>query len=94
MLFLRILAVFIFLLSVPACAGRRPAPARPAGHPYGLSGETRNKVERLYYRAVSAYTDNDMRSASGYLDEILRMAPGYPPALELRAKIRRVSGKK
>jgi hypothetical protein len=51
-------------------------------------------VERLYYRAVSAYTDNDMGSALGYLDQISKIHPSYAPARQLREKIRRVSGGK
>lgn len=50
------------------------------------------KIERLYYRAVDAYTANDMKGASSYVTEILVLDPGYKPALELRDKIKKVSG--
>ena len=40
---------------------------------------------------MSAYGDNDMEEAVKYLDGISAVYPGYPPAAELRAKIRRVA---
>lgn len=64
-----------------------PVPAR-------LRAEDSTMVERLYYRAVKAYTDNDMKASLGYLDQISRIHPSYSPARQLREKIRRVSGGK
>ncbi len=88
-------ALILFLLPplLAGCAamraGGKAAPARPAAR---LSPEDAKKVERLYYRAVSAYTDNDMKAALGYLDQISKINPSYAPARQLREKIRRVSG--
>ena len=90
----------LFLLFLPpllaGCVLPRPAAkAAPAAAPGAkLSAEDAKRVERLYYRAVSAYTDNDMAAARGYLDQISKIHPAYPPALQLREKIRRVSGGK
>lgn len=57
-----------------------------------LSPEARTAAERLYYKAVGAYSNNDMAAALKYLDQISDISPAYPPAAELREKIRRVSG--
>lgn len=57
-----------------------------------LSPEVMTAAERLYYKAVGAYSNNDMASALEYLEQISAIAPSYPPAAELREKIRRVSG--
>ncbi|MDT8286128.1 MAG: hypothetical protein RQ748_03370 [Elusimicrobiales bacterium] len=76
---------------VPTRAGRT---ASPPAAPVRLSAEDSRKVERLYYRAVRAYTDNDMPASLGYLDQISRIHPSYAPARQLREKIRRVSGGK
>ncbi|HOI41999.1 MAG TPA: hypothetical protein PK523_03555 [Elusimicrobiales bacterium] len=84
----------LFLLFLPllsaGCAIPRPG-AKTASE-VRLSAEDSKRVERLYYRAVSAYTDNDMKASLGYLDQISRIHPSYPPARQLREKIRRVSG--
>lgn len=57
-----------------------------------LSAEDSNKVESLYYKAVGAYSNNEMGAALEYLGGISALSPSYPPAAELREKIRRVSG--
>lgn len=83
------------LLCAAACRqpGAKPAKAAPPA-PVALSRENALKVDRLYYRAVGAYTENDMEAARAYLGEILSIHPSYRPALDLREKIRKVSGKK
>jgi len=89
------LAAVLFL----ACAAPvRKAPAAPAAAPVKkeapvkLSDEDAKKVDRLYYKAVGAYSNNDMGLALKFLDEISALSPSYPPALELREKIRRITG--
>ena len=57
-----------------------------------LSPEEEQKVESLYYKAVGAYSNNDTGAALNYLNEISTMSTSYPPAAELREKIKRVSG--
>lgn len=59
-----------------------------------LSTEAAKKVESLYYRAVGAYSANDMSGTLKYIDEISTLYPSYPPAVELRGKIKIVSGEK
>jgi hypothetical protein len=86
-----LLILFLPLLSAGCVLPRPGAKAAPEVR---LSAEDSKRVERLYYRAVSAYTDNDMPAAGGYLDQISKIHPSYPPALQLREKIRRVSGGK
>ena len=56
-----------------------------------LSPEDTNKVEGLYYKAVGAYSNNDMGAALNYLNEISTISPSYQPAAELREKIQSVS---
>ena len=57
-----------------------------------LSPEAAKEVESLYYKAVGAYSNNDMDAALGYINEISTLYPSYPPAAELRGKIKSVSG--
>lgn len=57
-----------------------------------LSPEDAKEVESLYYKAVGAYSNNDMDAALGYINEISTLHPSYPPAAELRKKIKSVSG--
>ena len=57
-----------------------------------LSPEDTKEVESLYYKAVGAYSNNDMDAALNYLGKIFAIHPSYPPAAELRGKIRSVSG--
>ena len=59
-----------------------------------LSPEDAKKVERLYYKAVGAYSDNDLPAARNYLVEISSINPSYPPAAELKERIKRISGGK
>lgn len=56
-----------------------------------LSPENAKEVESLYYKAVGAYGNNDMDAALGYINEISTLHPSYPPAAELREKIKSVS---
>lgn len=75
------------------------APPVPAGTAIttaaaALSAEDMKKVEGLYYRAVGAYSNNDMDAALKYIDEISTLYPSYPPAVELRGKLKSVSGVK
>ncbi|MDD5209123.1 MAG: hypothetical protein PHV36_07035 [Elusimicrobiales bacterium] len=56
-----------------------------------LSPEDAKEVESLYYKAVGAYGNNDMDAALGYINEISTLYPSYPPAVELRDKIKSVS---
>lgn len=72
-----------------------PAPAaQPARKAIPLSAEQKKKVEQLYYRAVGAYSNNDMAAASAFIREILAICPNHAEALELREKIRLASGRK
>ncbi|HCC46583.1 MAG TPA: hypothetical protein DEQ38_00450 [Elusimicrobia bacterium] len=73
----------------PAALPSRTSPEEAAPK---LSEEDSNKVQSLYYKAVGAYSNNDMGAALEYLKEISALSPYYPPAAELREKIRRVSG--
>ncbi|MDA8243561.1 MAG: hypothetical protein M0025_05525 [Elusimicrobia bacterium] len=79
-----------------ACAS--PQRAKPAHTPVHmeqkkvLTPEQSRLVDQLYYKAVGAYSRNDMPAAVSFLGELFRIAPEYPPALELRKKIRLASG--
>ncbi|OGR77109.1 MAG: hypothetical protein A2X32_07460 [Elusimicrobia bacterium GWC2_64_44] len=53
-----------------------------------LSPEQAKLVEQLYYKAVGAYSRNDLGAASAHLKEILAINPAHKPALELRETIR------
>jgi len=82
---------FRVLLGQKIQSSAAPAPAKK-GTPVKLSPEETKKVESLYYKAVGAYSNNDMAAALKSLDEIYSIYPDYPPAAELREKIRKVSG--
>lgn len=69
-----------------------PAPVKRAA-PAKLSAEEEKQVERLYYKAVGAYSNNDMPAALGHLDEIYKITTSYAPAAELREKIKSLGGK-
>lgn len=88
---------FVPLLLLPPLCGaacRRPAGGAAVSVPAPASArEDRVKLDRLYYRAVEAYAANDMGGAAAYVKEILALSPSYGPALELREKIRKVTGK-
>lgn len=79
-----------------ACAS--PQRAKPAHAPVHreqknvLTPEQSRLVDQLYYKAVGAYSRNDMPAAVSFLGELFRIAPEYPPAVELREKIRLASG--
>ena len=73
--------------NTPAQApAKRSAPAR-------LSAEDAKQVERLYYKAVGAYSNNDMPAALGHLDDISKITTSYAPAAELREKIKSIGVK-
>jgi len=81
-----------------ACAGlgpaHRDAPAareRRRSRPLRLSSQDSQRVEQLYYRAVDAYSRNDMSTARARLDELLAIDPAHAPALELLGKIRKAA---
>ncbi len=86
-----------------ACAhtgGKPPPPEAPVKKETAVkkeaavkpSPEAAKEVESLYYKAVGAYSNNDMDAALGYINEISTLYPSYPPAAELRGKIKSVSG--
>lgn len=69
-----------------------PPPARPRSEAGArLSPEDAKKVDQLYYKAVGAYSNNDLPAALRYLDEISAIDRHFAPAAEMRAKIRRIS---
>ncbi len=71
--------------------GLPPAPKKSAA--VTISPENAKKVESLYYRAVGAYSNGDMKVAGEYIDQISAIDPSYRPAAELREKIRKVDGR-
>jgi len=79
----------IFILACAACLPPAAPPTPPkTAVPVRLTPEQAKKVEQLYYKAVGAYSRNDMTAANAHLKEILVINPAYKPALELREKIR------
>lgn len=72
-----------------AAPSAQPVPVRKETA-VNLSPEDEKKVQRLYYTAVGAYSNNDMDAALKYLNELSAVNPSYPPAAELREKIRSV----
>ena len=100
MLNVKSVSALLFPLLLCACSATAPKAAGPSAPPYAvktstapaLSSEDTKKVESLYYRAVGAYSNNDMAATLKYLDEISTLYPAYPPAAELRGKIKSVSG--
>ncbi|OGR44502.1 MAG: hypothetical protein A2X35_00095 [Elusimicrobia bacterium GWA2_61_42] len=86
--------LFHLLLPLLLCgcfpAAWKTAPAKKEA-PVRLSEENTRKVEQLYYKAVGAYTNNELALSLKNLNEISAIHPSYPPALELREKIRRIS---
>ncbi len=92
--------IFCVLAAATLCACLPPvrkaaapaAPVRKEASAVKLSPEDENKVEGLYYKAVGAYSNNDMSAALRFLDEISVISPSYPPAAELRGKIKSVAG--
>lgn len=76
----------------PPSAPAPPVPAAEKKAPVAaVSPEDTQKVEGLYYKAVGAYSSNDMAGAEKYLNEISTLSPSYPPAAELREKVKSVS---
>lgn len=80
----------IFLFCAAACLPPAKAPPPPAKKEavVRLTPEQAKKVEQLYYKAVGAYSRNDMAVANAHLKEILSINPAHKPSLELREKIR------
>ena len=76
----------------PAAAPAAPAASERKEVVAKISPEDMQKVESLYYMAVGAYSSNDMEATLKYLNEISTLAPSYPPATELRGKVKSVSG--
>lgn len=87
------LAVLFCACALPARKSA-PPPAAPVKREAAvkLSPEDAKKVESLYYKAVGAYSNNDMDGALKYLKDISSIHPSYSPAGELREKIKRASG--
>jgi hypothetical protein len=89
----KIIPLFLVLACAAACLPPAPPPPPPpppqkAAAPVRLTPEQAKKVEQLYYKAVGAYSRNDMPAANAHLKEILVINPAHKPALELREKIR------
>jgi hypothetical protein len=95
MLFPVLAAAFFCACALPVkkTAAVMPAPEKKEA-PAKLSSEDAQKVEVLYYKAVGAYSNNDMSGALNYLNEISTVSVFYQSAVELRAKIKSVSGSK
>lgn len=87
---MRKLIPLLFLLCAAACLPPAKAPPPPARKEAAvrLTPEQAKKVEQLYYKAVGAYSRNDMTAANAHLKEILSINPAHKPSLELREKIR------
>lgn len=83
-------AAILCACAAPAKKAVPPPPSKKEAAPK-VSPEDAKKVERLYYKAVGAYSDNDMPAALVILDEISSIEPAYRPAAELREKIKRTS---
>jgi len=92
---LPVLAAAFFCACFPAGwrTGPAPAPVKKEA-PVKLSAEDAREIDQLYYKAVGAYSNNDMELTLKYLDEISVIQPSYQPAAELRKKIKSVSGSK
>lgn len=83
-------AAFFCASTTPA---RKPGPPPVKKETAGkLSAENAGKVEHLCYKAVGAYGNIDMPPALSFLDGIPEIGPAYPPAVELRKKIKSISG--
>lgn len=85
----KLIPLFFLFVSAAACLppAKPPPPARKEAVVH-LTPEQAKKVEQLYYKAVGAYSRNDMAASDGLLKEILAINPSYKPALELREKVR------
>ncbi len=95
--------LFCFLawgaLLLSGCGAQQRKPAAQTAPPLPekagaaeISPENIKKAEGLYYKAVDAYSKNDMKASLEYLGEILVINPSSRSALELRKKIRIVTG--
>ncbi len=101
-----IIPAFVFCALVSACVSPKMRVYEPEpvfmsdDHPVSkkepaalrLSAEQTKKIEQLYYKAVGAYSNNEMAASGGYLKEIFAIHPSYPPALELKKKISLAAG--
>lgn len=81
-----LLFLFVFAAACLPPAAPPPPPARKEAA--RLTPEQAKKAEQLYYKAVGAYSRNDMAAADALLKEILAINPAHKPSLELREKIR------
>jgi len=80
--------LLIFACAVACLPPAKPPPPAKKEAAVRLSPEQAKKVEQLYYKAVGAYSRNDMAAADAHLKEILAINPAHKPSLELREKIR------
>jgi len=91
-------AFFCACALVPVKNAPSPEPARKEAArkeaTRNLSPEEAKKVESLYYKAVGAYSTNELTAALKFLAEIFAIQPAHLPAAELRKKIKQVSGNK
>jgi hypothetical protein len=87
-------ALVLAFFSACLPSARRGVPPAPKKAPAArISPENEKRVESLYYRAVGAYSNGDMKAAGEYIDQISALDPSYRPAAELREKIRKVDSR-
>lgn len=72
------------LLLPAACVPRRAAAPAPAPR---LPAEARRELDQEYYRAVSAYMDEDYEKAWVFVRGILERDPSHRDALSLRRRL-------
>lgn len=78
--------LFLFVFSAACLPAAKPPPARKEAA--RITPEQAKRVEQLYYKAVGAYSRNDMVAADVLLKEILAINPAHKPSQELREKVR------
>lgn len=85
----KLIPVLFLFACAAACLppAKAPPPARKEAA-LRLTPEQAKRVEQLYYKAVGAYSRNDMAAADAHIKEILAINPAHRPSLELREKIR------
>lgn len=87
--FIPVLACALACACLPPQKAARPAAApQRAAAAVDLSPEQVKKTDQLYYKAVGAYSNNDLPAAAALLKEIFSINPAHKPALELRERIR------
>ncbi|PKM98046.1 MAG: hypothetical protein CVU79_05010 [Elusimicrobia bacterium HGW-Elusimicrobia-3] len=79
--------LFLFVCAAACLPPAKPQPVRKEAA-VRLSPEQAKKVEQLYYKAVGAYSRNDMAAADALIKEILAINPSHKPSQELRKKVR------